>query len=106
MGQEVFSAAIYTSADAKDDWRRHPSGGVRFVKEQFPDAESDLCINLLGKLGLQYGTFDFIETPEGEIIFLEVNPSGNYLWLEEQLGLPISNSIASKLVEIARSNQQ
>jgi hypothetical protein len=31
------------------------------------------------------------------MIFLEVNPTGQWLWLEQKLGLPISERIASAL---------
>lgn len=34
-------------------------------------------------LDLQIGAFDLVETPEGEFVFLEINESGQYLWLEE-----------------------
>lgn len=36
-------------------------------------------------LGLVFGCFDFIVTPEGEYIFLEVNEMGAFLWIEQQL---------------------
>jgi hypothetical protein len=34
-------------------------------------------------------------------VFLEVNPNGQYLWLEQEVGLPISAALARLLVEIA-----
>jgi hypothetical protein len=34
-------------------------------------------------LGILFGAFDFIVTPEGEHVFLEVNASGQFLWVEE-----------------------
>ena len=34
-------------------------------------------------LGILFGAFDFIVTPEGEHVFLEVNPAGQFLWVEE-----------------------
>jgi glutathione synthase/RimK-type ligase-like ATP-grasp enzyme len=52
----------------------------------------------MGELGMQYGAFDFIETPEGEHVFLEVNPSGEWGMLEKDLGYPISEAIADALL--------
>ncbi|HKS46022.1 MAG TPA: hypothetical protein VJT49_13100 [Amycolatopsis sp.] len=52
------------------------------------------------KLG--FGTFDFIEQSDGQIIFLEINPNGQYGWLEEDLGVPISEAIAGELIKIAK----
>ena len=37
----------------------------------------------MAKLGIVFGCFDFVVTPEGEFIFLEVNESGDFLWMEE-----------------------
>lgn len=55
-------------------------------------------------MGLKFGAFDFIETAPGEVIFLECNSNGQYGWLEETLGLPISHAIADELIKIARQN--
>jgi hypothetical protein len=53
-------------------------------------------------MGLKFGAFDLVERPDGQIVFLECNPNGQYGWLEEDLGLPISESIAAELVNIAK----
>jgi glutathione synthase/RimK-type ligase-like ATP-grasp enzyme len=48
-------------------------------------------------LGLSFGALDLILTPQGEYVFLEVNPSGQWVWIEDKLDLPISRSIAEWL---------
>jgi glutathione synthase/RimK-type ligase-like ATP-grasp enzyme len=48
-------------------------------------------------LGLSFGAVDFIRTPEGEHVFLEVNPSGEWGMLQRDLGLPIAEAIADIL---------
>jgi glutathione synthase/RimK-type ligase-like ATP-grasp enzyme len=48
-------------------------------------------------LGLSYGAIDMIVTPEGEFIFLEVNPHGAWLWIENEIGTPIAASLAESL---------
>ncbi len=103
VGDEIFAAAIYTQNDAKDDWRKHQtSTGVEFAAEQFDDDLGQKCVAYLGRMGLQFGAFDFIETPDGETVFLECNPNGQYGWLEQGLNLPISNSIARVLQRTAQ----
>ena len=47
--------------------------------------------------GLRYGAIDLIVTPEGRIVFLELNPTGQYLWIEQATGLPISLALAELL---------
>jgi|SRR5581483_9056964 hypothetical protein len=103
VGERVFSTAIYTDEYAKDDWRRlQLTPAVQFKKEQLPDWIDERCIQYLSKMGLKFGAFDFIEKPDGEVVFLECNPNGQYGWLEEELGLPISEAVAAELIKIAK----
>lgn len=51
----------------------------------------------MGALDLQFGCIDLVRTPAGEHVFLEVNPSGQWLWLDDQLNFGISREIASWL---------
>nr|MCF4968340.1 MvdC family ATP-grasp ribosomal peptide maturase [Nostoc sp. CMAA1605] len=52
----------------------------------------------MGRLELRFGAFDFIVTPDGEHIFLEVNPNGEWGMLERDLDYPIADAIAETLV--------
>ena len=61
-----------------------------------PDTETKLRA-LLDRLGLVYGAIDLRRTPEGEEIFLEVNPAGQWLFVEERTCLPITAAIAGTL---------
>lgn len=104
VGEDVFAACIYTSAEARVDWRRHQvSSAVRFSAEPLCEEVAAKCIAFLKGMDLHYGAFDLIETPGGEMVFLECNPSGQFSWLEERLQLPISRSIANHLIRLASS---
>ncbi len=50
-----------------------------------------------------YGALDFIVTPEGQHVFLEVNPAGQYLWVEAQTKLPITAALADVLTDACRN---
>ena len=52
---------------------------------------------LLQSLGLMYGALDFIVTPDNKWYFLEINPMGQFLWIEDLSGLKISDEIVSWL---------
>jgi hypothetical protein len=47
---------------------------------------------MLANLGLRYGAFDFVRTPDDRFVFLEVNPTGEWAWLEEHLALPMRDA--------------
>ena len=53
------------------------------------------------RAGLVFGAYDFLERGE-EVIFLECNPGGAYLWLEHSLDLKVSEHIAQYLLNINR----
>lgn len=105
IGERVFAAAIYTSEEAKDDWRAHQgSSQVFFRRENLPEDINDKCVRFLGELGLRFGAFDFIEDYEGELTYLELNPNGQYHFLEEELDMPISDAVADELIKIAKDD--
>jgi glutathione synthase/RimK-type ligase-like ATP-grasp enzyme len=49
------------------------------------------------RLGLEYGAIDLRLTPDGEYVFFEVNPAGQFLFVEHACGLPISAALAARL---------
>ena len=50
-------------------------------------------------LELDYGAADIIVTPDGEHYFLEVNPAGEFFWMEKYPPyFPISDAIAEMLL--------
>lgn len=102
VGDDSFDAVVDTDDDARDDWRRHQwTSKVRFSNGTFPDSEKERCYALLESYNLRFGAFDFVEQPDGRIIFLEMNPNGQYAWLEAKLNFPISEAIVRELARIA-----
>ena len=64
-----------------------------------PVAEVRRCRALVRRLGLRFGAIDMVQTPSGEHVFLEINPNGQWLWIERATGLPIANAIARLLAK-------
>jgi glutathione synthase/RimK-type ligase-like ATP-grasp enzyme len=56
---------------------------------------------LLEALGLRYAAIDLRRTDEGQHLFLEANPAGQWLFLEERTAQPITAAVAEALVEAA-----
>jgi hypothetical protein len=54
---------------------------------------------------LNYGAVDLIVTPDGRHVFLEVNPVGEFFWLEQYPGLPVSDAIADVLLGLSPRRQ-
>ncbi len=51
------------------------------------------------KMGLIYGVFDLIVDENDEHLFLECNPDGNWLWLDECVGGQLVRSYAQMLAD-------
>lgn len=100
VGNQVFAASIDSqrSERTRHDWRADGIGLIdKWRPYQLPgDVEQNL-LALLTRLRLNYGACDFILTPAGRLVFLEVNPGGEFFWLVRAPGLPIHEAIADVL---------
>jgi hypothetical protein len=100
VGQQVFAAEIHsqTTNHTRHDWRRYDHGRTPHHPHQLPRDLERRCVQLVERLGLQYGAIDMVLTPDGRYVFLEINPNGQYLWIEGATGLPISDAICDLLM--------
>lgn len=99
VGEKVFAAEIHSQSTnhTRVDWRRYDFGHTPYASHQLPEEISRRCVALTERLGLSYSTIDMILTPEGRYVFLELNPNGQYLWIEFETGLPITAAICDLL---------
>ena len=96
---QIFSAKInsQTKESSKIDFRHE----LNLPTEPFAlpkDIEKKL-LSLLRKWNIEFAACDFVVDQNDDIIFIEANVEGNWLWLEHDLGLPISNAIAETLIK-------
>jgi glutathione synthase/RimK-type ligase-like ATP-grasp enzyme len=98
VGDKVFSAAIHSQKyiESSIDWRR----GIKpldHVKHFLPKDVEKMSIQLTKRLGLNYSAIDLIYTKEKDYIFLEINPNGQWAWIQNLLDFPISREIVNLL---------
>ncbi|MEU8270714.1 MvdC/MvdD family ATP grasp protein [Sphaerisporangium sp. NPDC049002] len=100
VGRQVFTAEIASqdSPRTRDDWRHYDFQRARHSVHNLPDDVALRCVDLVAALGLSFGAIDLILTPDGEYVFLEINPNGQWAWIEDLTGLPISDAIADWLM--------
>jgi len=98
VGERVFSAKVESQHNEKTkiDWRKEK---LKFTEYKLPDAISKKCVLLLKTLDLNFGAIDLIKTKSGEYIFLEINPNGQWAWIEFDTKLEISEAIISFLTQ-------
>jgi len=99
VGQKVLTAAIHSQAThrTRHDWRHADLQHTRYTPYTLPAEIETRCLELVARMGLCFGTIDLVLTPEGRYVFLEINPSGQWRWVETMSGLPIADSIAELL---------
>lgn len=101
VGRRLFPCRIDTSHLSPDqggtDWRAGYSHGLGHSIYEPPPAVERFCAEYLERVGLQFGCFDFIVDSAGRHWFLECNPNGQWMWIEEETGLGISTAIAEAL---------
>lgn len=102
QGRSLFAFSIDSQAReyTKVDWRFGTQLPI-FARYELPDDVSDFCFRYLKTYGLFAGHFDFIVTPDGEYVFLECNPQGQWAWLDQLSGYAMSEAFARELVERA-----
>ncbi|MFC9963191.1 hypothetical protein [Nocardia ignorata] len=72
---------------------------VAFAPDRLPASVSKSLATLMGALGLSFGVVDLRLGVDGEYYFLEVNPQGQFAYLEIKTGLPLFTSLANLLVQ-------
>lgn len=97
FGDEVFAAQVTTHiADADLDWRVDLT--AKWEPHDLPETISTKLRSLLKRLGLRSGCLDLRQQPDGAYKFFEVNPSGQFLFVEIDTGQPLLESLAKLLV--------
>lgn len=107
VADKAFVGALDASQsrEGTTDWRIAEPGEVSWKNDTVPDDVLNKLRSLMKSLELINGAVDMIRTPEGEHVFLEINPAGEWGMLERDLHLPISEAIADALLVEGDQNE-
>lgn len=104
---KIFSAKIDSQkipdSEVKLDWRKKPllnDFEVPISACEIPKSLEKKIVKYMQALGLRYGALDFILDKYGNYIFLEVNPSGQWYFVQSRTSLQIAKAIAEDLAEL------
>lgn len=99
-GDQLLAAAIHAGSVASHvDWRSdYPA--LTYEQTEVPDHVAEAVHDLMYDLDLRYGALDFIVDPDGRWWFLEVNPCGQWDWIQHHTGLQIAEAIADELMGV------
>ncbi|PIU61879.1 hypothetical protein COS83_03380 [archaeon CG07_land_8_20_14_0_80_38_8] len=100
LKDKIIPIAIFSqkSEVSKIDFRRYDLKNVTYEKVEIPDNVKKFCSDLLYHYNLSFAEIDIILDKEGDYYFLEINPKGQWLWLEEQSGYNLTKDVAENLL--------
>jgi glutathione synthase/RimK-type ligase-like ATP-grasp enzyme len=98
IGDEVLPAAVYSQeTDYALDYRMSLDE-ARMEAYELPSGVVEKLRSFMDRLGLRYGAIDMRLTPGDEFVFLEINPAGQWRFVEERTDLPLTETFARLLV--------
>jgi hypothetical protein len=101
VDDKVFTARI-RGIEGILDWREEIATAVE--PAELPDEETQSLLRFMKKLNLRYGAADFRVRADGTPVFLEVNPAGQYLFVELETGFPITEALLTALTKAQPSD--
>ncbi len=89
FGPDVYAARITSAAL---DWRL--AGDMRVEPVPLAETLQDALRAVVSRLGLRMGIFDLKVRPDGHPVFLEINPQGQFLFVEGMSDMPLTAAFA------------
>lgn len=102
VGTRVFTCEIHSqvSEQTELDWRGFDANDpIPHKIGSLPKELGKKILEMVRMLDLSFGAIDMIFTPEEKYVFLELNPNGQWGWIEILTGMPISQAIADLLIK-------
>ncbi len=101
IGSKILACRIDSQASEKTkiDWRHYDFDKVEHLQVSLPIEIEEKLFAFMKMSDLKYGAIDLILTPNGDFVFLEVNPSGQWGWLYDIARLPVPYTVSIMLEE-------
>jgi len=99
VGDQIFPASIDSQSTRYPQDCRMDIGNAQIKAVELPEALERRIRMLMKVLKLHYGAIDMRLTPEGDYVFLEINPAGQWLFVEYQTQQPIAEALACLLAQ-------
>ncbi|GAA4217260.1 ATP-grasp ribosomal peptide maturase [Actinocatenispora rupis] len=97
VGDRFFAARLTgRSHAARIDWRADYDA-IEYAVADVPADVRRAVTALLAGLDLRFAAMDFAVRPDGRWVFLDLNPNGQWGWIEHETGLPIKAAITDAL---------
>jgi glutathione synthase/RimK-type ligase-like ATP-grasp enzyme len=105
IGERVFAARIDSqeAAHTRTDWRRADPNDLDHSAIELSEDVVARCVALCRRFGLRFGAIDLALRPDGGLTFFEINPNGQWAWVEHRTGLPLRTQMVNLLASAEES---
>lgn len=101
VGERIFAARIDVTAVEDADYRTVDPYRLPHESIALPDEVAAGCLALSRAFELSFAAVDLLLDREGRFHFLEINPNGQWYWIEDLTGLPIARAVSEELIKLA-----
>ena len=101
VGEKVFATAIHSQeyAETEVDWRAWDlcDFSLRHEPIELPSEISARCRSITVDYNLTYSAIDLVLGQDGAYYFLEMNPNGQWAWIEHKTGYAIRDALIDSM---------
>lgn len=99
IGEKIFSVMLLTNSKESDIGINHNKNNIRFIPFNIPKDIEEKILKFMKMTNLQIASIDFLYNNENELIFLEANPSGQFLGYSKPCNYHLDKALADFLIE-------
>ncbi len=100
---EIYTGMIKTGEECAD-WRQQSITTFEWKKYILPESINKKIVATMQSMNLLFGAMDFIVDNNGNYVFLEVNPQGEWGMIQKFTHQPIAETIAEKLINLIKND--
>jgi hypothetical protein len=106
IGKKSFVCRIETEhlndAEVNQDWRVTEPDKLVHTPDTLPEDYIAKLHKMLELLGLNFGAFDIIRGDDDVLYFIELNPNGQWYWIEILTGMPMVKAMVELIEDLAQ----
>ncbi len=99
IGKDVFATEIHPLSEQTQIDFRADYSKLSYAPHTLPEHLCEKLLALTHSYHLAYASIDLLLTQDGRYIYLELNPLGQFGWLENCTGIPLYRKLATLLIE-------
>jgi glutathione synthase/RimK-type ligase-like ATP-grasp enzyme len=94
--ENLVAIKIHSEKGIDEDWRRYKND-LNYSVFELPKEIKNFCIQYVKSLNLNFGAIDLIYH-KNEYYFIEINPTGEWSWLQQNTGFKFDELIVNSLI--------